>query len=50
MAAGGFDNENDYFDFMKYLYEEEPILMTFNPTPGYMQIFVYYNNQTFCFF
>ena len=47
MAAGGFENENDYFDFIQYLYEEEPVLMSFNPTPAFMQIFVYYNNQTF---
>ena len=47
MAAGGFENENDYFDFIQYLYEEEAVLMTFNPTPAFMQIFFYNNNQTF---
>ena len=29
------------------MYKEEPVFMSFNPTPAFMQIFVYYNNQTF---
>ena len=47
MVAGGFDNENDYFDFIRFLYEEEPIFISFNPTSAFLKIFVYCNNQTF---
>ena len=46
MAAGGFEKEKNFLNFILYLYEEE-VFMSFNPTHAFMQIFCYYNEQTF---